>query len=138
MPDVMGRIEFLPRLSRDEFMNAMAVADVLLDTLHFGGGNTTLEALAFWTPVVTLPSEFLRCRLTEGFYKKMGVLDCVAHSPQEYIDIAVRLGTDPNYRQQVKDRILATNHVLYENLAAVRELEGFFQWAIDQASQEGR
>jgi len=37
------------------FLHLQALADVLLDTIHFGGGNTSLEAFAFGTPVVTLP-----------------------------------------------------------------------------------
>jgi len=31
------------------------LADVMLDTPHFSGGNTNYEAFAFGTPVVTLP-----------------------------------------------------------------------------------
>jgi protein O-GlcNAc transferase len=127
LPDVVDRIRFLPRLNRPEFLNFMAVSDVLLDPIHFGGGNTSYEGLALGAPIVTLPSRFLRGRITFALYKQMGMLECVVHSPQEYVELAQRLGTDKGYRDQVRDRILEGNGVLYQNSAGVKELEEFFK-----------
>jgi protein O-GlcNAc transferase len=100
----------------------------LLDPLHFGGGNTSYEGLAVGVPIVTLPSRFLRGRITFALYKQMGMLDCVVHSPREYIDLALRLGTDKSYRDQVRAKILDANSVLYENNTGVKELEEFLKW----------
>ena len=85
------------------------------------------------TPIVTLPSEFLRGRVTYAIYKKIGVMDCVASNPREYVDIAIRLGTNKEYRENIKAKILARNHVLYENIEVVRELESFFEWAVEES-----
>jgi protein O-GlcNAc transferase len=127
LPDVVDRIRFLPRLNLPEFLNLMAISDVLLDPLHFGGGNTTYEALALGVPIVTLPSRFLRGRITSGLYKQMGILDSVVHSPGQYIEVALRLGTDKSYRDEVRDKILDSNNVLYENTTGVKELEEFLK-----------
>ena len=108
----------------------------MLDTVHFGGGNTTYEGLAFGTPVVTLPGAFMRGRVTYALYKKMGVMDCVASTPDGYVDIAVRLGTDKDYRAAIGARILAHNHVLYEDITVVRELEQFFLQALATAQTQ--
>src|SRR5207244_780770 len=62
MPDVVERIRFVPKLNPPEFLSLMAQADVLLDPLHFGGGNTSYEGLALGVPIVTMPSRFLRGR----------------------------------------------------------------------------
>jgi predicted O-linked N-acetylglucosamine transferase (SPINDLY family) len=102
----------------------------MLDPLHFGGGNTTYEGLAIGTPIVTLPSQFMRGRVTAACYRKMQVADCIAPDPAGYVEMALRLGTDPEYRDRVKAKILAANHVLYEDVAAVRELEQFFVTAV--------
>jgi predicted O-linked N-acetylglucosamine transferase (SPINDLY family) len=133
IPDVMDRIRFVPPQPREDFLNLNAVVDVLLDPIHFGGGNTSYEAFAVGTPVVTLPSRFLRGRITLALYKQMGVLDCVAANPAEYIKIAVKLGTDPDYRAMIHSKILAANAALYENLEGIRELEQFFQEAVARA-----
>jgi hypothetical protein len=55
----------------------------------------------------------------------MGMLDCVAGSEEEYVALAVRLGTDRTYREAIRAKILASNSVLYRNEAAVREFEQF-------------
>ena len=103
----------------------MAVADVLLDPLHFGGGNTSYEGLALGVPIVTLPSRFLRGRITFALYKQIGMLDCVVASAAQYIELALRLGNDKSYREKMRTRILDANAVLYENSAGVKELEEF-------------
>jgi predicted O-linked N-acetylglucosamine transferase (SPINDLY family) len=133
MPDCVGRIRFLPRQDGPEFLNVMRVADVLLDTIHCGGGNTTYEALAMGVPVVTCPSNMLRGRVTYACYKQMGVLDCVASDEDDYAHKAVQLATDRDYREAIRTKILQANAALFEDLAAVRELERFFAAAIDRA-----
>ncbi|HEV7822752.1 MAG TPA: tetratricopeptide repeat protein, partial [Burkholderiales bacterium] len=84
MPDVAGRVRFLPRMPWRDLLGAMKHADVVLDTFHFGGGNTTYEALAMGTPVVTLPAAYLRGRFTLGCYRQMKVPDCIAGSPETF------------------------------------------------------
>jgi predicted O-linked N-acetylglucosamine transferase (SPINDLY family) len=123
----MDRVRFLPQLQRPDFLKMMASADVMLDPLHFGGGNTSYEGLALGVPIVTLPSRFLRGRITYALYKQMEFLDCVVDTPQSYIQTALQLGTDQNHREKLRSRILAANNVLYENVEGVRELEAFFK-----------
>ena len=127
VPDVAERIHFLPAMDRPDFVNLLAVCDVLLDPLHFGGGNSTFEGLAVATPVVTLPSEFLRGRITFALYKQMGILDCVAQDRDDYVNLALRLGTDAAYRRAMRDKILAGHGALFENADGIRQLEGFFK-----------
>ena len=126
MPDVAHRIKLFQRLGRREFFSLLMLADVALDTIHFGGGNTTYETLAFGTPIVTLPQTFMRSRVTYGCYQKMGITDMVVGSAREYIDKAVRLGGDRDYRMVMRQQILTRNHLLYEDMDAVRQLEEFF------------
>jgi protein O-GlcNAc transferase len=130
IPDVAGRVRFLPRLSHDDYLNLNLLADVLLDPIHFNGGHTSLKALALGAPVVTLDGEFLKTRMTGAMYRKMGVLDCVAATPGEYAATAVRLACDRDYRDAVRARILAANEVLFDNPEPVRDLEGFFREAV--------
>jgi len=126
LPDVADRIRFVPRQTKTGFLNLIAVSDVMLDTFHFGGGNTTYEGLATGTPVVTLPSRFLRGRITNAIYRKMNFTDCIASSPEEYINLAVKIATDREYQIHLRETILKNNYLLYENMGAVRELEEFF------------
>jgi len=65
-----ARVVFVPRQGQDaDFLNLLAAADVILDTPHFNGMNTSLESFAVGTPVVTLPGQFQRGRHTYGMYR---------------------------------------------------------------------
>jgi predicted O-linked N-acetylglucosamine transferase (SPINDLY family) len=103
---------------------------VLLDPITFGGGNTTYEALALGTPVVTLPGELMRTRIARALYAKAGYGELAVSSAEEYVDTAVALGTDRGCRQAARDRIEQTCEVLYEDAAEVRDLEAFMIGAI--------
>lgn len=134
MPDVVDRVDFIARLQQPQFVSLLGLADVLLDPIHFGGGHTSLDALSLGTPVVTLPGRFLRGRITMALYRKMGLADCVAETAEQYVDLAVRLGTEPDYRRQMQERILAANRVLFEDLDSVHQLEAFFRRAVGRSS----
>jgi protein O-GlcNAc transferase len=121
------RIQFLPHQGGQDYLHLLAVCDVLLDTPHFGGGNTTLKAFSVGAPIVTLPGDFARSRVTSACYKKMGLLDCIARDSEDYVRIAVRLATDRAWRQRVKSEIEAKRSVLFENPGILRELECFFE-----------
>ncbi len=43
-------------------------------------------------PMVTLPTPWQRGRYTQAIYRTIGVTDCIAATPEEYVQIAVRLG----------------------------------------------
>jgi predicted O-linked N-acetylglucosamine transferase (SPINDLY family) len=137
MPDVADRIRFLPRLGHDDYLWLTTCYDAMLDPPHFNGGNTSLKALALGVPVVTRPSAFLRGRQTLGFYRKMGVQECVADSPAGYAEVAVRLATDAAYREDVRNRIRTAAVALFEDAGPTRELEEFFRQAVARASGSG-
>jgi predicted O-linked N-acetylglucosamine transferase (SPINDLY family) len=136
-PDVGGRVQFVPRLGFADFVNLLRVADVVLDPLHFGGGNSNYEAFALGVPIVTRPGRFMRGRVTYACYRQMGVADCVAESDEEYVRLALRLANDREWHAEVTERIRAHQHELFEDEAAVRELEGFFERSV-AAARVGR
>ncbi|MBI3513239.1 MAG: tetratricopeptide repeat protein [Proteobacteria bacterium] len=132
-PDVAPRIVLLPALNRTDFVALLAASDVMLDPLHYSGGNTSLEAFSVGTPIVTWPGAFMRARHTYGFYRLMGLDDCVARDVADYVAIALRLGTDPVWRAEVSRRIQAASAVLYENDDTVQAIEDFLVAAVARA-----
>lgn len=136
MGDVVDRAIFLPALPRAEFISMCAACDVLLDPLHFGGGNTTLEALSVGTPVVTLPSPYLRSRLAQGQYQHLGWTECVVGTAEEYIARAVELGTNRDARETARREILARADVLFDHEPSIRAFERFFEEAVARGPVE--
>ena len=134
IPDVVDRVVFLPRLKRDEYFGLIAQADVLLDTMHYGGGTTAMHALALGTPLVSLPGEFNRGRVAHALFQKMGILDSLATTTNDYVDRAVRFANDRELRESLRARILERCGVLFSNPAPAVELEEFFVDAVRRSS----
>jgi predicted O-linked N-acetylglucosamine transferase (SPINDLY family) len=130
-PDVIDRVRFLPRMPTNDYLSLLKTADVILDTPYFGGGSTSLESFACGMPIVTWPGEFVRDRLTLALYKQMDVMDCIANNAQSYLKIAYRLANDKIWRDEIRGKIRANADVLYEDIEAVRELERFFETAVE-------
>ncbi len=131
-PDVVDRIHWLRGMSTADFLNLIYISDVMLDPIHFGGGNTSYQSMAIGTPVVTLPAKYMRGRGMLAVYKKMGIMDCVVSSIDEYVDLVCRIGEDENFRDQLRLKILSKSHLVFEDINTIREMETFFESAVQQ------
>jgi len=127
MSGLSDRIQFVPPMNLDGFLQLLSVADVVLDTMHFNGMNTSLEAFSVGAAVVTLPGSLQRSRHTQAMYRAMGIEGCVATSEDSYIDIAVGLAADPDRRRDLRDLITQRNDVLFEDTRVVAQFEHFFE-----------
>lgn len=126
IPDVVDRVVLLPRMVSSDYLSLIAMSDVMLDSVHFNGMNTSLEALSVGTPVVTWPSEFQRGRHTQAMYRKMGLPDCIAQSAKSFVDIALRIANDATYRSSLQTRILERCECLFEDQRVIDEFERAF------------
>ncbi|MEQ1825364.1 MAG: TIGR03032 family protein [Pirellula sp.] len=117
------RVIWLPTQKNQDYLSLLSVADVVLDPLHFGGGNSSYETLAMGVPLVTYPSQFLRGRITAGLYRRMGFDACVSDSPESMSKLALRLACDRDYRDQVVSNIRETSHILFSDMQEVRSFE---------------
>jgi predicted O-linked N-acetylglucosamine transferase (SPINDLY family) len=68
--------------------------DVALDPFPFGGGLTSCEALWMGVPVVTWPGDRPASRQTSGFLENIGLRECIAASPTDYVACATALSSD--------------------------------------------
>lgn len=126
MPGVADRIRFLPRQPYARFLQLLAAADVVLDTIHFNGMNTSIDAFAVGTPVVTLPTALQRGRFTQAMYRTMDIAEGVAASAEQYCDLAVSIARDPERRRTLSRCILERSESLFQDRRAVTEFEQFF------------
>jgi predicted O-linked N-acetylglucosamine transferase (SPINDLY family) len=133
MPDVVDRVLFVPPQPEEGFLALLAIADANLDTFHFGGGNTSLEAFAAGAPVVTLPSQFLRGRITYALYRQMGIDALIARDADDYVQLALRLASDRSWREELSSQIHAASAKIFENNNVIGEFEQFFESEMDEA-----
>ena len=91
------------------------------------------HAQAAGVPIVTLPGAFMRSRMTYGFYKQMDFLDCVATDRQSFVDLALKLANNKPWNLKIRNKVREGAPVLFEDMAAVHELEGFFEWSVTKS-----
>ncbi|MEI6747262.1 MAG: methyltransferase domain-containing protein, partial [Methylococcaceae bacterium] len=120
------RVIFLPRMTLPDFLQVLNLSDALLDSFHFCGGNTSFDSFAAESPIVTLPGEFMRGRQTLGLYNRMSFTDLVASDKADYIDKVLRLGTDVEFRKNMRDKLIERVSVIFEDSGVVHALEQFF------------
>lgn len=56
--------------------------------------------------------------------------DLIAQSPQEFVDLALAVRSDPVWGTDVSDRICGASRILYENRSSVREWEAFLSASV--------
>ena len=123
LPDAGRRVRFLPALPRDDFLSLLANSDVLLDPIHFGGGNSSLEALGMCVPLVCLEGRFLRSRISSAIYKQIDMRDLIAANASEYVQLAVRLACDNEFRKTACERLSVAADHFFKYSTAAAELE---------------
>lgn len=121
------RIKFFGNLKQDLYLNLVSLCNVILDPFPFGGCNTSFESFDFNIPVVTLPTNFINGRFTFGLYKKMGIDSCIAKNAQDYVNIAVNLGTDTNKNKNISSEIESKKHLIFEENESIDEWDCFLQ-----------
>jgi predicted O-linked N-acetylglucosamine transferase (SPINDLY family) len=114
-------------LTRQDYIAINFLSDLFLDTFTWSGGNTSLEAIACNLPIVTCPGEFMRGLHAYSFLKMLGVTDTIAQNEEEYIQIAVKLGLDSQWRRDIAQRMSQRQDTLFDDKVCVTALEGFYQ-----------
>jgi len=122
-------LAFIPMQNTAEFYGLLSRAHVLLDTIGFSGFNTAMQAVECGLPIVTREGRFLRGRLASGILKRMELQELVAATEENYVELAVTLCRNAEYRTHIRRRIEAGRHALFEDPAPIRALEEFLAQA---------
>jgi predicted O-linked N-acetylglucosamine transferase (SPINDLY family) len=121
-----ARVVVLKLLPRNDYLEVNRLCDVMLDTLHWSGGNTTLDALIVGLPVVTRWGELMRGRQSAGMLSALGRSDLIAQDRADYLRIALAIACSPARRESLRAAIVAAHGRLFGDAAPIRRLEEYF------------
>jgi protein O-GlcNAc transferase len=115
-----NRLQVVADLPPREYLKAIHEVDLALDSFPHGGAVTTGDCLAVGVPVLTLLGERESGRATSSMLKQLGLGEFVAHSEEEYFEIAVRMGRSPQHLSEIS-KILREQD--FDNSSAIRDAE---------------
>jgi predicted O-linked N-acetylglucosamine transferase (SPINDLY family) len=121
---------FLPRREDERwFVGAIGQCDIILDSIGWSGGNSTLESLHHGLPIVAMATPLMRGRHSMAILKMMGVEETITETVDDYVFTAIRLAQDVPWRMAVKNRMLANRHKVYCDATCVAALQDFLSSA---------
>ncbi|MFP4123601.1 MAG: tetratricopeptide repeat protein [Coleofasciculus sp.] len=124
------RLRFLPIVASEAVHRAnLGIADVVLDTYPYNGATTTLETLWMGIPIVTRVGEQFAARNSYTMMMNAGITEGIAWTDEEYIEWGIRLGTDPELRQQISWKLRQSKHTspLWNAKQFTREMEKAYE-----------
>jgi CRISPR-associated protein Csy1 len=101
-----GRVKILPSVGHDDYLRINQLCDFMVDTSHWSGGNTSLDALSVSLPLVTMPGSLMRSRQSAAMLRLAGVEELIAKSKESFVEIATRLGRDAALRSHLRAKIM--------------------------------
>ena len=119
------RVVMLPFQTHDDYLRVNMHADAMLDCLHWSGGNTSLDAIAAGLPIVAFPGRFMRARQSAAMLNRLELPELIARDEADYLDIALRLGCDKPWREELSRRIVAGHGRLFDDAEPAAALESF-------------
>ncbi len=129
-----SRLRFIPSDPSEEIHRAnLGIVDVVLDTYPYNGATTTLETLWMGVPMVTRVGQQFSARNSYTMMVNAGITEGIAGSDEEYIEWGIRLGTNPQLRQEISWKLLQGRQT--EPLWNAKQFTGEMENAYEQMWQ---
>ena len=127
------RVIFAERVSRDEHIKRLGLADIMLDTRFYNGHTTTTDAIQCGIPVVTLCGKHFASRVTMSLLKALDLEELIVKDMDEYENSVIKLAKDKKYKLKIKDKLTDGKliDVFYNIKKFVKEFEGLLEYSIE-------
>lgn len=129
--DLLGseHVEIITHKPYSEYMLLMEEGDFAIDSFHFGGCNTIVDAVYLGKPIVAWQGSKWYNRIGPQQLSAIGLGELVANSEQEYLGLILRLIHDQAYRVSLYDKIKKINFLETELFSP--QSSKYFKDAID-------
>jgi len=118
-------VTMLPYQGPDEYHALNCLCDVFLDSIEWSGFNTVMEATNAGLPAITWPRSHMRGRHAYAAIKMMGHDEAIATSFEEYVALAIRMGKDNQFRQELRDKTVENRSQIFGDMETIKGLEAF-------------
>jgi predicted O-linked N-acetylglucosamine transferase (SPINDLY family) len=112
--DPAQQLRMLPLTTRPRYLAVKRACDFMLDSLHWSGGNTSLDALASGLPVLTCPGRFMRGRQSAAMLRLIGMDELIHETPESLAEAAIALATDAERRHALRRLVDERSGALFQ------------------------
>jgi protein O-GlcNAc transferase len=136
------RLIFSGKLSKDQHLGRLRLADVALDTRLVSGAATTSDALWAGIPVITLQGSNFASRMSSSILTGIGLSELISKTLEEYESLAIDLVRNTSKLQMIRQKILKNRLVepLFDTPRFTKNLEKAYKemWKIFMAGGRPR
>ncbi len=100
------QLVFIEPVSREQYLKINSACDLMIDTRHWSGGNTSIDALFSGLPIVTSYGTTMRSRQSAAMISLIGLQQELVCSDSETIaKTAFSIAQDVNFRNSLSQQI---------------------------------
>jgi len=122
----IDRINFLNKMTKENYIHHCGRSSVLLDPFYFGAGNSFHESMVYGTQTVSMPTEYLKSRIVLGAYKQMQIESPpITKNVDNYLNTAIELANMPKKTILERKKYYAdsADKYLFENYDSIKSIE---------------
>ena len=104
-----------------KFIDKLTEHKIVIDTIGWSGGNTSLEALFLNKPIITLKGKTLRSNHTAAFLKEIDLEVLIAKNYNEYLQLANKLMENKEFFNFIVGKIIKNKHLIFNKKISLYE-----------------
>jgi predicted O-linked N-acetylglucosamine transferase (SPINDLY family) len=122
------RLIFAKRMSLEDHLARLKLADLVLDTLPYGAHTTASDALWAGVPVLTRQGHAFAGRVAASLLHAVGAPELITYSPEEYERLACELAQDASRLTEIKAKLAINRETmpLFDTARITRNLEAAY------------
>jgi predicted O-linked N-acetylglucosamine transferase (SPINDLY family) len=103
------RLIFAAKTPAAQFPDLCRLADLFLDTSHYGAGATGAMGLQAGLPLLTCPGKHFVSRMAASLCASVNMPDLICPTPEAYVERAIALGRNPEQLQKRRSQLIDPN-----------------------------
>jgi predicted O-linked N-acetylglucosamine transferase (SPINDLY family) len=131
------RLIFAPKISHDEHLGRLSLADLVLDTLPYNAHTTASDALWSGVPLVTCEGQAFAGRVAASLLAAAGLPELIAQDLAGYEKLVLDLAGDPGKHKALKQKLAKNRSAkpLFDGARFCRHIEAAFTTMAEKAGR---
>ena len=102
----LSQLIYVKRESRTDHINKLCLCNLGLDNYRLNGHTTSADLIAAGIPFITYTSETYHNRVAKSILCSLDLEELVCYSFDEYKKLAIKLSTDGEYYNRVRNKVI--------------------------------